>query len=60
MKVLPITERVPPQFRTEPFKRDEHAGSGRLQCSAGQPDFGKARITVSAPRQMQFAPRLSS
>ncbi len=59
MKSLPITERIKMQFRCEAFNLTNTPTLGDPQRSIDSPDFGKVQATVSDPRQMQFALRIT-
>ena len=59
MKSFPITERVALQFRAEVFNVTNTPTLADPVSNFDSPDFGKVRGTVSTPRQMQFAVRLS-
>lgn len=59
MKNFRLSERFGLQFRWETFDISNTATLSDPNASLGNPDFGKSRGTVSAPRQMQFALRLS-
>ena len=59
MKSFPITERVNLQFRWETFNLTNTPTLADPNTILESPDFGKIRSTVSLPRQMQFALRLT-
>jgi len=59
MKNFRLTERFRLQFRWESFNVSNTPTLSDPTASLGNPDFGKSRGTVSTPRQMQFALRLS-
>jgi hypothetical protein len=59
MKNFRLTERFGLQFRWETFNLTNTPTLTDPNSSLGNPDFGKSRGTVSTPRQMQFALRLS-
>jgi hypothetical protein len=59
MKNFRVTERVGLQFRWEVFNVTNTPTLSDPNVSLGSPDFAKSRSTVSTPRQMQFALRLS-
>ena len=59
MKNFRLTERFRMQFRWESFNVSNTPTLSDPNASLGSPDFGKSRGTVSTPRQMQFALRLS-
>jgi hypothetical protein len=59
MKNFRLTERVGLQFRAEAFNVTNTPTLGEPIANIESPDFGKVRNTVSTPRQMQFALRLS-
>jgi hypothetical protein len=59
MKSFPITERVNLQFRWETFNLTNTPTLADPNTTLESPDFGKIRSTVSLPRQMQFALRLT-
>jgi hypothetical protein len=59
MKSFPITERVNLQFRWETFNLTNTPTLADPTTTLESPDFGKIRSTVSVPRQMQFALRLT-
>ncbi|MFB3829190.1 MAG: carboxypeptidase regulatory-like domain-containing protein [Bryobacteraceae bacterium] len=59
MKAIPITERVRAQFRWEVFNLTNSPTLADPVVSMDNPDFGKVRGTVSDPRQMQFALRVT-
>ena len=59
MKNFRITERFGMQFRWETFNVTNTPTLADPNASLGNPDFGKSRSTVSTPRQLQFAVRLS-
>jgi len=59
MKSFPITERVNLQFRWETFNLTNTPTLADPTTILESPDFGKIRSTVSLPRQMQFALRLT-
>jgi hypothetical protein len=59
MKNFPITERFVLQFRWETFNVTNTPTLADPNVMLGNPDFAKSRATVSVPRQMQFALRLS-
>jgi hypothetical protein len=59
MKSFQITERVSLQFRGEVFNVTNTPTLADPNSNMDSPDFGKVRGTVSTPRQMQFALRLS-
>ena len=59
MKNFSLTERFRLQFRWETFNLTNTPTLSDPNASLGNPDFGKSRGTVSTPRQMQFALRLS-
>jgi hypothetical protein len=54
-----LSERFDVQFRYEVFNATNTPTISDPNISLGNPDFGKVRSTVSTPRQMQFALRLS-
>jgi hypothetical protein len=59
MKNFRVTERFNLQFRWETFNLTNTPTLGEPNINIESPDFGKVRATVSVPRQMQFALRLS-
>ncbi|MDZ4797746.1 MAG: carboxypeptidase regulatory-like domain-containing protein [Bryobacteraceae bacterium] len=59
MKNFAVTERVRVQFRWEVFNATNTPSLGDPNANFDSPDFGKVRGTVSTPRQMQFALRVS-
>jgi hypothetical protein len=59
MKNFKITESVGLQFRWEVFNITNTPTLGTPVTNFESPDFGTVRSTVSTPRQMQFALRLS-
>jgi hypothetical protein len=59
MKNFRVTERFGLQFRWETFNVTNTPTLADPNASLGNPDFGKSRSTVSTPRQLQFALRLS-
>ena len=59
MKSFPITESVALQFRAEVFNLTNTPTLADPNSNFDSPDFGTVRGTVSTPRQMQFALRLS-
>lgn len=59
MKNFRVTERVGLQFRAEMFNVTNTPTLADPVSNIESPDFGKIRGTVSTPRQMQFALRLS-
>ncbi|MBI3281260.1 MAG: TonB-dependent receptor, partial [Acidobacteria bacterium] len=59
MKNFLVTERVNLQFRAEVFNITNTPTLSDPNSNFDTPDFGKVRGTVSTPRQMQFALRLS-
>ena len=59
MKNFRVTERFRLQFRGEVFNATNTPTLADPNVSLGNPDFGKSRSTVSTPRQLQFALRLS-
>ena len=59
MKNFTLTERFALQFRWETFNVTNTPTLSDPNASLGNPDFGKSRGTVSVPRQMQLALRLS-
>jgi hypothetical protein len=59
MKNFRLTERFNLQFRWETFNLTNTPTLGEPNTNIESPDFGKVRGTVSVPRQMQFALRLS-
>ena len=59
MKNFRATERVGLQFRWEVFNLTNTPTLADPNVSLGSPDFSKSRGTVSTPRQMQFALRVS-
>jgi hypothetical protein len=59
MKFFDLTESVRLQFRAEVFNLSNTPTLGDPNATLESPDFGKVRSTVSAPRQFQFALRLS-
>lgn len=58
-KNFPVTERVNVQFRWETFNVTNTPTLADPNVNIENPDFGKSRGTISVPRQMQFALRLS-
>ena len=59
MKNFRLTERFGLQFRWEVFNLTNTPTLADPNVSLGNPDFGKSRSTLSTPRQMQFALRLT-
>jgi hypothetical protein len=59
MKNFRITERFGLQFRWETFNVTNTPTLADPNIMLGNPDFGKSRSTVSTPRQLQFALRLT-
>jgi len=59
MKMFHITERFGMQFRWETFNVTNTPTLADPNVMLGNPDFGKSRSTISLPRQLQFALRLS-
>lgn len=59
MKNFRLTERIGLQFRWETFNVTNTPTLADPTVSLGNPDFGKSRSTISLPRQLQFAMRLS-
>jgi hypothetical protein len=59
MKVFALTENFRLQARAEVFNVTNTPTLADPISAFDNPDFGKARSTVSAPRQMQFALRLT-
>ncbi|MGH9722669.1 MAG: carboxypeptidase regulatory-like domain-containing protein [Bryobacteraceae bacterium] len=59
MKDFRISERYGVQLRWETFNVTNTPTLADPNVAVGNPDFGKVRSTVSTPRQMQFAVRLS-
>jgi len=59
MKNFRVKERFNLQFRWETFNLTNTPTLGVPNSNIESPDFGKVRGTVSVPRQMQFALRLS-
>ncbi len=59
MKNFKVTERWNLQVRWEAFNLTNTPTLGDPVSNLESPDFGKVRTTVSTPRQMQFALRLS-
>jgi hypothetical protein len=59
MKNFKLTERFGLQFRWETFNLTNTPTLADPNVNLGNPDFAKSRSTVSTPRQMQFALRLS-
>ena len=59
MKNFKVTERLGLQFRAEVFNLTNTPTLGVPTVNIESPDFGTVRSTVSTPRQMQFALRLS-
>jgi hypothetical protein len=59
MKIFPLTERFRLQARAEVFNLTNTPTLADPISAFDNPDFGKARTTVSVPRQMQFALRLT-
>jgi hypothetical protein len=59
MKNFRVAERIGLQFRGEVFNVTNTPTLGEPTANIESPDFGTVRSTVSTPRQMQFALRLS-
>jgi hypothetical protein len=59
MKNFALTERMGLQVRWEVFNLTNSPTLADPDTNIESPDFGKVRATVSTPRQMQFAIRLS-
>ena len=59
MKNFVIKEGVSLQFRWETFNLTNTPTLADPVTNIDSPDFGKIQSTVSVPRQMQFALRLS-
>ena len=59
MKSFRLTERFRAQFRWETFNVTNTTTFADPNASLGNPDFGKSRASISNPRQLQFALRLS-
>jgi hypothetical protein len=59
MKVFSLTERFQLQARAEVFNLTNTPTLADPTSAFDNPDFGKVRTTISTPRQMQFALRLS-
>lgn len=59
MKIFPVTERVNLQLRAEVFNLTNTPTLADPNAVLDNVDFGKVRSTVSLPRQMQFALRIS-
>lgn len=59
MKNFRVTERIGLQFRAEIFNLTNTPTLGEPVTNSESPDFATVRNTVSVPRQMQFALRLS-
>jgi hypothetical protein len=59
MKVFPLTESVHLQVRAEAFNVTNTPTLADPNSNLDSPDFGKIRGTVSTPRQLQFAVRIS-
>jgi hypothetical protein len=59
MKMFRVTERVGVQLRWEVFNLTNTPTLGDPNVSFGSPDFAVSRSTLSTPRQMQFALRVS-
>ena len=59
MKNFKVTERLGLQFRWEVFNVTNTPTLSDPNAALGNPDFGKSRSTLSTPRQMQFALRVS-
>jgi hypothetical protein len=59
MKNFRVTERLGAQVRWEVFNVTNHPSLGDPVTNFDSPDFGTVRSTVSLPRQMQFAVRLT-
>jgi hypothetical protein len=59
MKSFAIRESMSLQFRAEGFNLTNTPTLGDPNNNPESPDFGKVRTTISAPRQFQFALRLT-
>ncbi len=59
MKNFALTERIGLQLRAEIFNLTNTPTLGEPISNFESPDFGKVRGTISTPRQMQFALRLT-
>jgi hypothetical protein len=59
MKSFALRESVHLQFRAEAFNLTNTPTLGDPNTNIESPDFGKVRSTISPPRQVQFAVRLS-
>ncbi|MGH9661948.1 MAG: TonB-dependent receptor domain-containing protein, partial [Bryobacteraceae bacterium] len=59
LKSFAVTERARVELRWEVFNLTNTPTLGDPETNVESPDFGKVRSTVSVPRQMQFAVRVT-